>query len=539
MAPPGRTVFVALGSNQGASVRILREAVRKLAARVGVLEDCSHLYSSRAQLLLQQPDFLNAVVQLRSALAPATLLAALQAVEAEYCNAKAAVRYGPRELDLDIVGFLDGEQVAAPDGSLTVPHERAHARDFVLRPLCDMPSGRSLRLGNGLTAAEALAAADNRAGFDAGSDAGFGASLSGRTGKVSDEDKATRVVRSVWTKRGEGEVGRNEAAPMVMGVLNVTPDSFSDGGRFVGVEEAVRHAKLLAEQGAHVVDVGGVSTRPNAAPVSAQEEMDRILPVIERLAADEAFSRTCAISVDTRAAATARAAVRAGADLVNDELGELDDEPRDDADVSMLAVAAELGVPLITMHTRGTARTMEDLKLPADVDVVAHVGAWLAARAAAALTAHAIPRWDVMVDPGLGFAKTNEQSVDILARLDQLVPSHLPSPSPSSSFGASLGASSPPSPGEASWEASWESPWGFGASSLAGGGGGFSYPVLVGASRKRFVREHTAFDVDVATAAATTAAVLNGASMVRVHSVPHAVDAIALAWSLAKKRERR
>ena len=188
--------------------------------------------------------------------------------------------------------------------------------------------------------------------------------------------------------------------PLVMGVLNVTPDSFSDGGRFVEPDRAVEHGLELWRQGAAWVDVGGESTRPGAEPVSETEEIRRVRPVIEALTGDGV-----AVSIDTRHAAVAEAAIEAGARMLNDVSASLDH------------VAAAAGIPWIAMHMGGDdPRTMQDA--PRYDDVVADVTAHLRAKADAAAS-RGVP--EVWIDPGIGFGKTAAHNLSLLKHLDRLV----------------------------------------------------------------------------------------------------------------------
>ena len=186
--------------------------------------------------------------------------------------------------------------------------------------------------------------------------------------------------------------------PLVMGVLNVTPDSFSDGGRFFSHDAAVAHGLGMAAEGADIVDVGGESSRPGAEPVDEPEELRRVIPVIEALAA------RVRVSVDTTKASVAKAAVRAGATLVND------------VSASLHEVAAAEGVGWVAMHMRGTPRTMQDD--PRYDDVVGEVGAFLDERAEKALAAGVSEVW---VDPGIGFGKTAGQNLILLRHIGRLV----------------------------------------------------------------------------------------------------------------------
>ncbi len=245
---------------------------------------------------------------------------------------------------------------------------------------------------------------------------------------------------------------------LVMGVVNATPDSFSDGGRWFDREAAVRHGLALFAEGADVVDVGGESTRPGAEPVDLAEELRRTVPVVEALAPHGR------VSIDTRSAAVAEAAVAAGATLVNDV----------SASPDLWQVAAAAGVAYCAMHMQGSPQTMQ--ADPTYVDVVEEVTAFLAERASAARTAGVAEVW---IDPGIGFGKTVAHNLSLLRHLGVLVAT--------------------------------------------------GYPVLVGASRKRFLQVLTgasgADDALDGSLAAAVAALDAGAAMVRVHDVRATVEA--------------
>ena len=192
---------------------------------------------------------------------------------------------------------------------------------------------------------------------------------------------------------------------MLMGIVNVTPDSFSDGGRFLGVDAAVAHARKLVDEGANFLDIGGESTRPGAEPASEAEEIARVIPVIEAIWRET----DVLISVDTMKPAVARAAVAAGACMWNDVTA-LSWSP------DSLATAAELGCDVILMHMQGEPRTMQ--KRPRYHDVVAEVAAFLAARAEAAMDADVRPA-RIWVDPGFGFGKTAAHNLALVRGLPQ------------------------------------------------------------------------------------------------------------------------
>jgi dihydropteroate synthase len=190
----------------------------------------------------------------------------------------------------------------------------------------------------------------------------------------------------------------------VMGVLNVTPDSFSDGGAWTDPDRAVRHARRMVREGADLIDVGGESTRPGARPVPAAEELRRVVPVVERLAAEKIL-----VSVDTSKAAVARAAFRAGAKILNDVTALRGDR-------AMARTAADAGVGVILMHMKGTPRTMQ--KNPAYGDVVAEILYFFREIFETAWSA-GIERDKIIVDPGIGFGKSPEHNLEILRRLDE------------------------------------------------------------------------------------------------------------------------
>jgi dihydropteroate synthase len=195
-------------------------------------------------------------------------------------------------------------------------------------------------------------------------------------------------------------------SPVVMGVLNITPDSFSDGGRYADLDSAVRHGAQMHRDGACLVDVGGESTRPGADRVDEETEAARVLPVIRELAA-----RGVPMSIDTTRAGVAAAALDAGASVVNDVSGGL-------ADPDMAKVVAEAGCPWVLMHWRGHAKRMRELATY--TDVVADVKAELAARISDALAAGVAPD-RIVIDPGLGFAKRPADNWQLTARLPELL----------------------------------------------------------------------------------------------------------------------
>ncbi len=256
------------------------------------------------------------------------------------------------------------------------------------------------------------------------------------------------------------------STPRVMGILNVTSDSFYDGGRYLKPEDALNQAGRMLEEGASIIDVGGYSSRPGAEHISEEEELKRVIPAIRAIKSGFSDAR---ISIDTFRSEVARAAVQEGAALINDISG-------GQADNLMLSTAARLGVPYIGMHMRGTPKTMTRLTEYEQVTRdLAHYFSDMKARAIAeGIT-------DLIIDPGFGFAKTQEQNFQLLQELDHL---------------------------------SW-----------------LELPVLVGVSRKSFIYrtlERTAEEALNGTTVVHTLALLKGAHILRVHDVSEAQDCIRL-----------
>jgi len=262
----------------------------------------------------------------------------------------------------------------------------------------------------------------------------------------------------------------------VMGILNVTPDSFSDGGKFFDAQSAVRHGLEMAGDGADIIDIGGESTRPGARDISVEEEIDRVIPVIEILAK----KIDVPISVDTRKSKVAEAAVKAGASIVNDVSG-----LKHDGD--MASVIAKYGLPVILMHMRLTPRDMQ--ADPRYKDVVREVIQELEGSLDIAKRA-GIKEENCLIDPGIGFSKTPEHNLEILNRLDEFIV---------------LGR-----------------------------------PICVGVSRKSFLgrilKDADANDKLLGTIAACVISIMKGASLLRVHDVKEVRKAVAVTDSILKEK---
>lgn len=260
--------------------------------------------------------------------------------------------------------------------------------------------------------------------------------------------------------------------PLIMGILNITPDSFSDGGEFLDVRRAVAHAARMVAEGAAIIDIGGESSRPGAQEVSVQEQLQRVLPVIAGLR-DE-LRETCAISIDARVAEVADRAVAAGATMINDISG--------GADPAMLRVAAVREVPIVLMHMQGSPETMQNS--PRYADVVSEICTFLRERADRAMQA-GVPRRNIIVDPGIGFGKSKQHNLEILRQLQRIT---------------QLG-----------------------------------FTVMLGTSRKRFMgaicRETGFKDLVGATCATTALGTIAGVGIFRVHDVRENRQAMEVAYA--------
>ena len=259
-----------------------------------------------------------------------------------------------------------------------------------------------------------------------------------------------------------------------MGVLNVTPDSFSDGGQFFSFDQAIAQAERMISEGADIIDVGGESTRPGSEFVSEEEELRRVIPVIERLAVEGSVP----ISIDTTKSSVARAALQAGVEIINDISG-LRFDP------AIADVAAETGAGLVLMHSRGTPKDMQ--QLPPVADIMSEVINGLSESVAIA-ERHGVAREAIVIDLGIGFGKTVAQNCELIAKLDQI------------------------------------------ARALA------DLPIMIGTSRKSFIGKlldgAPADERLYGTIASVVASVLQGAHVIRVHDVGAAADAIRVAEAI-------
>lgn len=286
-------------------------------------------------------------------------------------------------------------------------------------------------------------------------------------------------MQSFRLEFGKHTVDLGPSTTCIMGILNATPDSFSDGGQFNTVETAVEQGRKLVKEGAHILDIGGESSRPFAEPVSEQQELDRVIPVIERLSGQIDIP----ISIDTVKSTVAREALNAGAAIIND-ISAFEKDPE------MVNVAAETTAPVVLMHMKGTPQTMQ--VDPSYDDLMLEVTSYLSSRAAFAME-NGIEKQQIILDPGIGFGKTVGHNLVLIKHLDKI--------------------------------------------------SGLGFPILMGPSRKSFIQnilsDEEGKDIgpghsktEHGTLAAVAASIMNGAHIVRVHDVQsvraftHIIDSI-------------
>lgn len=428
-------VYIGLGSNLQNRYENIAKALTFLKEQNCKILDTSFLYETAPMYISDQPKFLNAVCKISTTLEPIALLDLLKKIE-EDIGRVPTFRNGPRLVDVDI---LDYEGLAFVSERLELPHPRICEREFVLRPLCDIdPTWVHPILR--CTAQHLLQSLEKTHGTDV--------------------VKALPLPGGIIMPLG--------VQTYVMGILNVTPDSFSDGGKYNDLTCAVQRAKDLLSGGADIIDIGGASSRPGAEDVPVEEELSRILPIIRQLRSE---GIACPISVDTFHAQVAEEAILAGASLINDISGGT-------RDPNMLSLISRLDVPICLMHMRGNSSTMNDLAQYTKGQVMQTVHLELETCFRSASNA-GIYRWNLIADPGIGFSKDCQQNIEILRNLKMLTR---------------------------------------------------PYPCLLGTSRKKFLGALTGKvhpeQRTWATAATCTAAIAAGVDFLRVHDVSELKDVI-------------
>ena len=527
-------VVLALGSNVGDRAGNMHRAVRELRHR-GVLEVgslvTSSMYETAPLYVTDQPKFLNAAVRGLTRHSPRELLRSVKSIEVDLGrNLHGGVRYGPRPIDVDIIFYGNGavklpELDDAPGGgAVEIPHPRYRERGFVLAPLDDLlpwPARQGSRPP--MPTRAALGLKDDVHVKSTGDNLGYCRGITERLVEARAAYElggfaASPDLRRVFAlpqpdRRSDALVWPLGKQTYIMGILNVTPDSFSDGGKHAAASSAVSRAHAMASEGADFIDIGGQSTRPGSTPLGADEEWDRIAPVLEELAQNPPLlpedhachpGKAVPISVDTFHSTVARRAASFGCAMLNDVSGgvpwAMRTSPEDGEDAlpsfdespaSVAGTSDDVPLAYAIMHMRGTPATMQndDLTRYPCNDVAGGVGDELAVLCANAMQTHGIEPWRFLLDPGIGFAKTAEGNWDIIKRLPHI--------RERLTYGAIRNA-----------------------------------PFLLGPSRKGFLGQLTgrpAPERDIATAAAIVACVQAGADIVRVHNVGAARDAVLVA----------
>lgn len=393
---------IALGSNIGNRAQSIDLAVKALAEDSPDcrLIDTSFLYETAPMYFTKQPKFLNGACRIATRLSPMALLDFTQSIELKLGRDKRGVPIkGPRSVDLDLVFYDD---VQMHNERLTIPHPLLQEREFVLRPVADLvPDYRHPKSGRSVS--NQLQVLLNTPGYEPA-----------EVHRVLPIPYSSTRPASPVLKEGSTQEAHQHwtwgSRTFIMGILNATPDSFSDGGDNATVTAAVKTAQKMIDEGADVLDVGGMSTAPQAPEVSAEEEIARVVPVIEAI---RAAGITAPISIDTFRAPVAEAALVAGANIINDVSG-------GDRDPAILDVACRYSVPYILMHTRGDSKTMSSMTdYSASGGVVAGVASELQHKVQRALEA-GVKRWNLILDPGVGFAKNLEGNLDLLRGLGSL-----------------------------------------------------------------------------------------------------------------------
>lgn len=463
-------VVIALGSNVGNRVDNFNEALQLMKKSGMHITRHGCLYETEPVYVTDQPLFLNSAVRGITKLGPHELLRVLKKIEKDMGRTD-GIRYGPRPIDLDILFY---GKFRVNSEILTIPHERIWERPFVMAPLMDV-MGSAMESD---TVASWHSFSKLSGGLFESWEKLGGESLIGKNGLK--RVLPTGNVLWDWSLKTS-----------MMGILNLTPDSFSDGGKFQSVEAAVSQVRMMILEGADIIDIGAQSTRPMASRLSAQEELDRLIPVLDAvLKMPEVEGKL--LSVDTFHSEVASEAIGKGAHIVNDvSAGQLDP--------NMLDVVAGLKVPYVAMHMRGNPSTMQNSENLQYDNVCKQVASELYLRVRDAELS-GIPAWRIIIDPGIGFSKNTEHNLDILMGLPNI------------------------------------------RTELAGKSLALSHaPMLIGPSRKRFLGDicarPAAAERDPATIAAVTAGVLGGANIVRAHNVKDNLDAVKLCDAMVN-RER-
>eukprot|EP01133_Synstelium_polycarpum_P014976 gene14976-17710_t len=400
-------VYLSIGSNIGDRFNNIIAALAELS-KFALVQTTSFMYETPPSYFLDQPSFFNCCCKISTTLNPQDLLTKLKGIE-ETLGRQENFRNGPRIIDLDIIYY---NRIVLKTDNLEIPHKMMWERDFVLIPLSDI-APNFIHPTLHITTSQ----------------------MKMNLGKIASGFKQImRVGESIW------EMGKKT---MIMGILNATPDSFSDGGLYLKPDSAVSQVAKLIADGADIVDIGGQSTYPGAPQITPDEEMSRVLPVIKMIR--EAHP-TFPLSIDTYHASVARAAIQAGANVINDVTGGT-------RDPEIISVAREFRVPIIINHGRPTPQFLQQQQQAqqgpdsqahsidnSSPDIIAIVSNYFKERVET-LVSSGLHLWQIILDPGLGFSKTYEQSIDLVRRGSELMAQGFPlliGPSRKGFIGATL-----------------------------------------------------------------------------------------------------
>ncbi|QNP95651.1 YALIA101S10e02432g1_1 [Yarrowia lipolytica] len=470
-------VYIAFGSNVGNPFYNISEAIKELEKAGIEVKDVSHYYISEPMFVQDQQRFINGVLRVFTSLEPIALLDVTQNIESEKLKRVKEVEKGPRSIDLDII-LYDDRVFKHP--RLTIPHAGVIDRSFVLKPLLDVLPSDRLHPVTMKSFKEHLGLLPKSSNVQKSSDLNEVVpvgSLESGTGRFLEFDIEQRKNRPT----------------QLMGIMNITPDSFSDGGKFT-VENAVEEAKRMVAEGADIIDIGGQSTRPGADTVSVEEELKRVIPVVEKIRSCEELKNVI-LSIDSFYSQVAEEAIKAGADIINDVTAGC-------YDAQMLPTVAKLGVPIILNHSR------EDVKnntytLAAN-EKSTHVNITEEEEFVAVLAREmqeivkkardsGLRSHQIILDPGVGFAKNLKQNLWTLKNQEVIRTK----------------------------------------------GNLNNYAWLIGTSRKKFIGtitdQEVAADRLLGTAATVTAAIQQGADIVRVHDVKDIKQTIKMSDAIYKQ----
>ncbi|OMH81563.1 Folic acid synthesis protein fol1 [Zancudomyces culisetae] len=520
--------YIGVGSNLGDRLKNINDALKTInESKHSKVVDTGFLYQTSPMYVLDQPAFLNTAFKIETTLSPQELLDFLKGIEADLGRDFSMMRFGPRVIDLDILFY---EDLVYETERLTIPHPRVHERKFQLQPVCDMNPRlvhNKLNMEVGLICRRLTTHSnvpdDIQQVMPISRNEFTSCIGNGVHGTSSNEEKS--VIRG--SNKGLFTLGRAQNETLIMGILNFTPDSFSDGGNFNNLDIAVEHALSMWEDGASIIDIGGQSTNPKVKEIiSTDEEIRRVVPVVEKI---KSKSQGIVVSIDTFNSEVARKALEAGADIINDVSG-------GEIDKSMFNVVAEHGCPVVLMHMRGTPQTMfskvntdynrpkiglsstgdqehtlenkeqdQEQEQEEIVTLITCVKLELSHRVKNALRA-GIPRYNIILDPGIGFSKNKKQNFQIMKNLDLLFKndSHI--------FDYHNNYNHCTQMLQLLSKVSIE-----------------NFPVLLGTSRKAFLQNNNEPKDRVwATAATVTAAIQNHVTIVRIHDVKELKDVVRI-----------